>query len=801
MIEANKKVINSACFHCGELCLDKDIVVNKKHFCCEGCKTVFEILDTNQLCDYYSLSNNPGVSQKVKVRQDKFAYLDNEQIAEKLINFKEQNSYHVLFNLPTIHCSSCIWLLENLTRLNSNIQYSHVSFPTKEIKIIFDSSKVSLRQVAELLTSIGYEPYISLNELDGKKDKPKFNKTKIYKLGIAGFCFGNIMLMSFPEYFSIDASNVKQFELVFRYLNLILSLPVFFYSASEFYSSAWQGIKAKFLNIDAPIVLAIWVTFGRSVYEILSGTGAGYLDSMSGIVFFMLIGRVFQDRTYNYLSFERDYKSYLPVAVTIKTENGEKAIPLADLKVGDRILIHHQELVPADAILVSKQAMVDYSFVTGESIPVRKNGGEIVYAGGKQTAERIELQVIKDYSQSYLTKLWNNEIFNNTNDGTPSFIHTLSKYFTIILFSIAAISSLYWLYNDVSKLLPALTAVLIVACPCSLLLSATFTNGNILRVFGNNEFFLKKSDVIEKISKVDTVVFDKTGTLTDSAEMDVIYDGEILSENEWRTIKTITASSSHPLSKAISSYLQKYETIELNSFNEITGRGLLAEYSGNNYKLGSAIWFDKVTSSKSPEVFIEINNKFKGRFQFKNHYRKGVDAMILKLSKKYNLYVLSGDNESERYNLSQMFGNSVQLNFNQTPQDKLDFIHTLQQNGKNVMMVGDGLNDAGALKQANCGVVLTDNTNNFSPACDGILSSSKIKKLYEFILLGKAAKKIIIGSFILSILYNFVGLSFAVQGNLSPVIAAILMPVSSISIVLFTTGLSSFYGWYYQFKN
>jgi Cu+-exporting ATPase len=236
----------TSCFHCGEDCGSRAIIANDKSFCCEGCKMVFEIINQSGLCDYYAISKNPGNSQKIRVRKDKFSFLDDEKIWRSLISFSNDKQTHVTFYLPQIHCSSCLWLLENLHRLNENIISSKVNFPRKETYIIFNEKETSLRQVAELLTAIGYEPYISFNDLNHAK--PTVNKSKIYKLGIAGFCFANIMLLSFPEYLGID---VREQELVglFRYLNLVLSLPVVFFSATGFYNSSRKSQKHGVLNI------------------------------------------------------------------------------------------------------------------------------------------------------------------------------------------------------------------------------------------------------------------------------------------------------------------------------------------------------------------------------------------------------------------------------------------------------------------------------------------------------------------------------------------------------------------------
>jgi len=759
---------------------------------------VYEIINQNGLCEYYDITDKPGVTQKVKVREGKFAFLDNQTVVDKLVHFAEGKQKHITFYLPQMHCSSCIWLLEHLVKLNRGIIGSQVNFLKKEVTVVFDADKVSLRTVAELLTGIGYEPHISLNDFSGNKVK-KYDRARIYKIGIAGFCFGNIMLLSFPEYFSSGNMEEHKLAKLFSFLNLGLSLPVFFYCASEFFVSAYKSLKQKFLNIDAPIALAVLITFGRSVYEIVSGTGAGYLDSMSGIVFFMLVGRFFQDKTYQTLSFDRDYTSYFPLGVTVlETDGTEKQVPVSEIKKGDRIKIHSHEIVPADGILFMGKASIDYSFVTGESLPVDKGIGEIIYAGGKQLAGAIELEVVKEVSQSYLTQLWNNEAFKNKHaEKKVSFVHRVSRYFTYVLFSIALFSGIYWAIADSSKTWSAVTAVLIVACPCALLLSATFTNGNMLSVLQKAGLYVKNATVLESLSEADTVVFDKTGTISLQGEAGIHFVGSTLNAHEEQLIRSMASQSNHPLSKAIVAYLPFYKSLPVKQYEEHKGKGSSAVIAGERIKLGSAEFVTgsaSKTTADGSKVYVWLNNDILGCFVIKSNYREGLEALVPQLKERYTLAVISGDNDSEAQKLRGIFGADTELRFNQHPQNKLDFIKHLQGQGRKVVMIGDGLNDAGALQQSNAGIAISDDINNFSPGCDAILDGKQFGLLNRLFAYCRREKPIIYGSFIISILYNIVGLYFAVQGDLSPVIAAILMPVSSASIMIYTTGLSSFYG-------
>lgn len=785
------------CYHCGEACESNQIKLEEKQFCCNGCKMVYEILNRKGLCEYYNLAEQPGLSQKIKIREGKFAFLDNGDISEKLIHFSDGDQKHVIFYLPQMHCSSCIWLLEHLTKLNKGIINSSVNFLNKEITLIFNSEKISLRVLAELLTSIGYEPHINLHDLDNSKIQ-KYDRARIYKIGIAGFCFGNIMLLSFPEYFSSGDFQERELKYLFSSLNFALSLPVFFYCASEFFISAFKSIRQGVLNIDAPIALAILITFVRSTFEILMQTGVGYLDSMSGIVFFMLIGRFFQDKTYQTLSFDRDYTSYFPIGVVKLTAQGlEEQLPVSHIKKGDRLKIHSQEIIPADGILFMGKGNIDYSFVTGESLPSEKGIGELVYAGGKQVGAAIEIEVVKEISQSYITQLWNNTAFKKSiPEKRTSFVHKVSRYFTYVLFSIAFLTAMYWTKTDSSKTWAAVTAVLIVACPCALLLSATFTNGNMIAKLQKNGFYVKNATVLESLSDIDTIVFDKTGTITVQGNTEFHFEGGALSLYEQQILRTIALQSNHPLSKALVKDLPFQKQLSLKDFEEQKGKGSSAVVNGEITKIGSE---EFVTAFRSGEqvdgsrVYVSINSEILGYYVIKTTYRPGLSELLRELKRDYKLAVLSGDNNSEENYLKHEFGAGADLLFQQDPQDKLDYIKTLQDQGRKVMMLGDGLNDAGALRQSNAGIVISDDINNFSPACEAIISGSAFPRLKNLLDYCRKEKRIIYGSFILSLLYNIIGIYFAVQGDLSPVIAAILMPVSSVSIILYTTSLSSFF--------
>ncbi len=781
------------CDHCGEDCGRYPVTWQGKNFCCEGCKTVYQLLNENKLTGYYDLYQSPGIKVDVQEFGKKYAYLDNEDILNQLIYFKEGEYAKVKFYIPEIHCSSCIWLLENLFQLNRSITQSSVNFVKKEVDITFKINEISLRKVVELLASIHYIPMISMDSVTQQKNKSD-NRSLVIKIGVAGFVFGNTMLLSLPDYVpggDLLESNFKHF---FGYLNLLFSLPIVFYSGVDYLLSAYKNLKHKIINIDFPISIGILAIFLQSSYEIFTSTGTGYMDSLAGLVFFLLIGKWYQNKTYQALSFERDYKSYFPIAVTKKVNEKEEIIPLNTIQVGDRLVVHNQELIPADGILISGEANINYSFVTGESKPVTKRSGDELYAGGKQIGSAITIEVIKEVLQSRLTQLWNQDgKSGGTHEQLSKMIDKISNRFTAVILFIAFAAITFWLLVDPSLALIAFSSVLIVACPCALALSIPFTFGNIMRLFGQLGFYLRKSEVIEDLAKIDTIVFDKTGTITQIDANSVTYHGADLSTHQLIWIKSLARQSQHPLSKAINEYLDLDADLidDISDFMEIASSGIKGSLSGVLLKMGNAEFCgspmsDHISHLKAV-VHVNIDQQYMGYYSIENKYREGIKELALELSKKFEIHLISGDNNAEEENLRSIFGKSAQIYFNQSPLDKFNYVKKLNEQGKYVMMVGDGLNDAGALKESYVGISIADDVFNFSPASDAILESSQIHYLSKFISKSKKSIRILYLSYGISFLYNVVGLSFAVSGTLSPVIAAVLMPISSVTVVAFVT--------------
>jgi Cu+-exporting ATPase len=310
-----------------------------------------------------------------------------------------------------------------------------------------------------------------------------------------------------------------------------------------------------------------------------------------------------------------------------------------------------------------------------------------------------------------------------------------------------------------------------------------------MRIFGKAGLYIKNTGIIEKMSHISTVVFDKTGTLTHPNETKIVYTGESLSTEETEAVFSLAKQSTHPLSSAISVFYQRLKYTSPKHIVEVAGRGIFGMVNNITVKIGSEEYVCNNTADrnqKSSVVFVSINEKPKGFYTISNQYREGFEQVLATLKGKFKLYLISGDNNAEAQNLSVFFEKEKML-FNQKPAEKAAFIEKLQKKGETILMTGDGLNDAGALMQADVALTVADKVYHFSPASDAVLEAGQFQRLANFIHFTKTSLNIVKLSFTISFFYNVIGISIALSGNLSPVIAAILMPISSVSVVAFAT--------------
>jgi Cu+-exporting ATPase len=771
-----KQIENTNCYHCHDALPANVLYADEHAFCCNGCKQVYLLLSANELGAYYEQDANAGIRPN-NTAKETFSVLDDLELRKKYIDFQEGDSVRLTLHLPQIHCASCIFLLEHLHRLHEGIIRSTVHFPKKTATITVNTGLIKLSELAVLLTKTGYEP--DFKSID--KSSSTFDKRLLLQLGIAGFAFGSIMLWSFPEYLGIDHSysGIRNLS---SYLSFAVSIPVLLFSARDYFKSAIAGIRLRSLNLDIPIAIGILALYIRSCVAIFSQEGPGYMDSFAAFIFFLLIGKWFQGKTYQWLSFERDFRSYFPVAVIKRTNKSTSLCPIDELQIGDEIFIRNEEIIPCDCILLSEKATVDYSFVSGEADWIEKKKGDLLYAGGKNFGESIQLAVSKTTERSILTQLWNEHHNKRTELAFQTRQDRISKYFIAAVLILAIVSSVVWLWIDPVQIPEIVTAILIVACPCALALSVPFVYGNMLRVLGKNGFYLRNTAIIERIQQCNYVVFDKTGTLTEQDHKQIRYEGRGLTEFEKLSLFQMTKHAVHPYARGIHEMLSLSVTDpgQDSMAIEIPGKGI----SLGLFQLGSAefIGLENLHTDESV-VYFAGEGKLLGTFTFQSKLRTQLKELVQHLAPDYKLAVVSGDKSKDLDLLRDIFPPGTSFHFEQQPLQKKEFIRDLQAKGNYALMIGDGLNDAGALNEAFVGIALSEDLVRFTPASDAILKADNLKKLADYFKFIRDGKNFLRICFAFSLCYNLTGIGFAVSGQLTPFVATILMPLSSITVV------------------
>jgi Cu+-exporting ATPase len=776
------------CYHCGDTCRDEHLRFDEKDFCCQGCRAVYGLLQESGLCDYYELADKPGVKEERDTTELRPELFEIAEVRDKLVEYSEDGITRVTLSVPQMHCSSCIWLLENLQRIEPAIIRSRVRFSEKELSITFHEDRLSLRGLVELLRRIGYPPLLNTDRDKKARRGPGVPRILYVKLGIAAFAFGNIMLFSFPEYLGADDGDHLLLK-GFQYLSLVFSLPVLLFSSTDFFTSAWAGIRNRQVNIDQPIALGIVALFARSAADVILNIGPGYFDSLAGLVFFLLVGRWYQAYTYQALSFDRDLSDFLPLVVIRKKGELEEAVGVGDLTEGDRIVVRDQELVPVDSVLREGIGNIDNSFITGEPLPVRRAVGDTVRAGGRQRGAVIELEVLRPFQQSHLKRLWEEHAGTSAQRRPvmPRMIDAVAQRFTIAVLLISAAAGIYWAGKDGAMVWPVVTAVLIVACPCALALSMPFAYGHTMRLLGKRGVFLRDAEVVERMAQVDAVVYDKTGTLTAREAYELRFVGVPLTADEEQRVRSLARNSAHPLSAVLYNGI-KAEVCDAIEVEEQAGMGISGVVRGLSLRIGSAAFTEGERADLVPgeaQVHVSMGGVHRGYFVVRKRARSGMASAIEGMKGMASTHLLTGDSNVDA-EVAAAFGTAT-MRVGCTPPDKSAYVAGLQKEGRRVMMVGDGLNDAGALAQSDVGMTVSESSAALTPASDAILDARSLGHLPKALWLTRKARTIVKASLGLSLMYNVTGVSFAVAGKLTPLIAAILMPLSSVTVVGFVT--------------
>lgn len=772
------------CDHCGEpvihdFPLQEGEVV--KHFCCKGCKSVFQILKSNGLDNYYDLKGNEKGLGPVEISQDGFAYLDDPEFQEKYYQ-KLDDGYKFTFFIEGVHCVACLWLLEKLTDLDIGVTKSQLNMSSAVLIVNFKKGE-SLAAIARKIASFGYRPHPILEDSDLNTHTHSEDRKSLIQIGVAFACMGNIMLYAFAVYAGADGVFQKYFHL----FSLVCALPVFFYCALPFYKNAFYSLKNKEPSIDVPIVVAILVGFGMGVYSLLFSKNYFYFDTLTTLVFLLLLAR-FILKKMQQKSLRAQDLTYLFATKTANKVIGDhqEEVLTTFLKVGDKVKVGAGETIPIDGKIIQGKSHVNNSLLTGEVKPIAVSKNDQTYMGAQNLTSDFILEVSSEYNETRLGKILN-EIEQGWKSESRLSLLTdkISKRFVYFVFSLASLFFLTFSFTaGLEVAFDRTLTLLIITCPCALALTTPLALILGLSAMARNGVIIKNEQTLEKLAQIEEVFFDKTGTLT-KGEFEISPIGNFqLSHKEMQLIYALESPSHHPIGHSFIHYLEKRgvtQGVELQNFIETPGVGVSGEYDGSHCEM-KALRDQFETEETSVGLFRE--GELLASFSLTDQIKPDSLTLVKKLE-SYGIKssLLSGDKLAAVKKIANRLGFAAENVYGEySPEEKRGLI----QSKKHTLMVGDGINDAIALKAAYVGVAVRGSVDVSLRAADVYLSRPKVIQVSQLIESAKYIIKVIYRNLGFSLLYNVIGIYLAATGQVSPLLAAILMPASSITVLIST---------------
>ncbi|PIP90333.1 MAG: cadmium-translocating P-type ATPase [Bdellovibrionales bacterium CG12_big_fil_rev_8_21_14_0_65_38_15] len=766
------------CTHCDEIVLNAIYDDNDQHiFCCHGCKAVFDILNLKGLEDYYTIKEKAGSYKRrspVEVSNRKYKHLDD-------INFINEYSYKnsygdrtLEFYLEGIHCLACLWLIEKLSVLNKDIITSKLDMEKSIVTIsIRQSGKFS--SVASELNQLGYKPHPIKRDQKSFDLKNQEERRNLLRIGVAAAGMSNIMLYAISLY----AGAEGQYAVIFNILTVIFGIPVLTYSAYPFYQNAFNSIQNRILSIDIPISIALIIGLAMGLYNVMNGINENFFDSLTMLVFLLLISRYFlrkiQDKA---LSTNDLHYFYVGASVQRSKDKDHKIFEEVHPKYiqqGDILRIDAGEFIAADSTIIDGESSLNSSLLTGESLPVSVRVGDIVHAGTQNLTSPLLIKVDKSLEKSRIGEILK-EVETGWSLKAPivQITDKMSYYFILGVFFIGLVLFTKTLVShDLKYAIEQTLTLLIVTCPCALALATPLAFTTALSRLAKNGILIKNDSILQKISELKTIFFDKTGTLT-LGEVEII-DFKILqntSNSIFDIIFTLEQRSKHPVAKALVKYAKLHKAKKLDSITplEIPGIGVKAKIGTNEYTISQKGIFE--------------NNNLIATYIIKDSLRNDTIESLNNIKKiGYNINILSGDLKQNVFDIAKQLEIDAQNVYAQvSPEEKSRII----KNSNNSIMVGDGANDAIALSHADVGVAVYGSMDISLKASDVFLSIPGISAITTLIIVSKETMKVIKRNLALSLVYNLLSVIGVFMGVISPLVAAIIMPLSSLTIFVST---------------
>lgn len=792
------------CYHCNTpIRTEKDLILGEinaqtESFCCSGCRSLATLLVNNGLTQFYTLRGSEkleSVNTERKNRED----LETESVYQEYVIQKNEGICETLITIGKIHCSACVWLNEKVLGDQEGVLEARINFATGRMKLVYDRKRIDLNEIFSIISGIGYEPSL-YSPLKAETGVSRFSKDLFYRMALAGFSWGNIMLFSIGLYAGYFTGIEIEFKRLFHFVSWIFATPVYLYSGYPFFKGAKESIKRRMLTMDTLLFSGVSLAYFYSIYVTLTDHGEVYFDSVCTIYFFILIGK-FLESAIRLKAGRKvgELLSTLPQEYTVIREEIETQIAPSAIRVDERILLKNGNRVPVDGILKSVTAYFDESFLTGESKPVTHKNGDTILSGSLCLSTNAELIATTTAKESTLSRI--SALIESSLQAKPGIQRTtdrFSTYFIQIVLGIAfATFGIYGIYfhNWESAVLNTIS-VLIVACPCALGLAvpAAYVVSNLLH--SSKGILVKNPDSLEILSRADRIYFDKTGTLTTGKLS--LQEERFLSQDEklriYSLVLTLESGSTHPLAESLKKEIgkklrnQNEEPIAYTwkEIAEIPGSGMEGRLIGEttSYRIGNLHFVSLGALKQDGKIYLGKGGVLLASFVLEDSVRPETKSAIEKLKHSFGfLGILSGDSRSKVESLATAVGIDHPL-FELKPEEKLKVIQNAQKEGKTVVMVGDGINDSACLAAANLGISMGIASDLSIDKSDLVLISNQLDSIVSAVKISKKTRNIVFQNILISLTYNSIMLPLAAFGFMLPVICAGFMTLSSLSVVL-----------------
>ena len=784
------------CSHC-HLEFDESMMINEGsdlHFCCNGCQGVYHLLKSDGLDSFYEKIGKNTIAPPIALNEDSSNF-DLESFAQRYIKTTSEGFKSVDLIIEGIHCAACVWLNEKVLHNTNGVVEANINFTNNKAHIIWDDDEIALSEIINKIRSIGYNAY-PYDQTQGEKQAIKQNRDYMLRMSIAIFCSMNIMMIGVAKYTGFFTGMDKEILELVHMAEFIFSTPVLFFSGWIFFRGAYFGLKNKIINMDFLVSSGATLTYIYSLYVLFTGHGHSYFDSVAMIITFVMVGKYLEVIGKKGAIDTMDkIKSQIPLEATIIEDQGKKVVPLDKINIGDIIEVKTGEKASVDGELLSSNAVFDESSISGESLPVNKKQGELIYSGTINTGDVIRYEAKKNYANSTLNTIVT--LLEDSLASKPKIQETtneLSKHFSVTILTLALITFIGWLSYGAGfeESLIICISVIVIACPCALALATPIASLVGISWLAKKGLLFKEAKFIETFAKANTVVLDKTGTLTQgklsitNAQIHT-KDQEILS-----LLYSLVDSSNHPVSVAVFKYLEEnfdsIKHIELDEIQTHHAQGLSAKYKGKILLGGnrSLIENSKIkleNDFENTQYHFAYDGKIIASFELEDQLKEGAKELI-EYFKSNNIQpiMLTGDNHKAAAKIAKSVG-IEEYHCNINPIQKADFITKLHNQGKTVVMAGDGVNDALALSRSDIAISMGNGADISIAISDVVILNDSLKGLQDCFYISKRTFSFIKQNLAISLVYNLLTIPIAMMGYIIPLIAALSMSLSSLLVV------------------